>query len=178
MSSSRINNCPASLRHRLEQAVNHLHWDGHPLLLECLKQLVHVWGVFTLPLQLVPRVFASSLGTWKARGKFGRAVGEELCDAVCCMESGIVMLKYRAIQCLMPKLRDVCHSVMFKQGFAVKLNTNKILLPNYIQSDFTYLPIAYFLGLEFGKFQTAVDNREKWRKLVAKSSVVSQRPSR
>ena len=33
-------------------------------------------------------------------------------------------------------------------------------------------------GLEFGKSQRAVDNREKWRKLVAKSSVVPQRPSR
>ena len=33
-------------------------------------------------------------------------------------------------------------------------------------------------GLEFGKSQRAVENREKWRKLVAKSSVVPQRPSR
>ena len=33
-------------------------------------------------------------------------------------------------------------------------------------------------GLEFGKSQRVVKNREKWRKLVAKSSVVPQRPSR
>ncbi|WP_293649457.1 hypothetical protein [Thiolapillus sp.] len=33
-------------------------------------------------------------------------------------------------------------------------------------------------GLEFGKSQWAVENREKWRKVVAKSSVVPQRPSR
>ena len=33
-------------------------------------------------------------------------------------------------------------------------------------------------GLEFGKSQRAVENREKWGKLVAKSSVVPQRPSR
>ena len=33
-------------------------------------------------------------------------------------------------------------------------------------------------GLEFGKSQRAVENREKWRKLVAKSSVVPQRPTR
>ena len=33
-------------------------------------------------------------------------------------------------------------------------------------------------GLEFGKSQRAVENREKWRKLVAKSSVVPQGPSR
>ena len=32
-------------------------------------------------------------------------------------------------------------------------------------------------GLEFAKPKTAVENREKWRKLVAKSSVVLQRPS-
>ena len=33
-------------------------------------------------------------------------------------------------------------------------------------------------GLEFAKSQMAVENREKWWKLVAKSSVVPQRPSR
>ena len=33
--------------------------------------------------------------------------------------------------------------------------------------------IREWTGLEFGKFQRAVENREKWRKLVAKSSVVS-----
>ena len=32
-------------------------------------------------------------------------------------------------------------------------------------------------GLEFGKSQRAQVNSEKWRKLVAKSSVVPQRPS-
>ena len=32
--------------------------------------------------------------------------------------------------------------------------------------------------LEFGRSRRAVENREKWRKLVAKSSVVPQRPSR
>ena len=31
--------------------------------------------------------------------------------------------------------------------------------------------------LEFGRSQGAVENREKWRKLVAKSSMVPQRPS-
>ena len=33
-------------------------------------------------------------------------------------------------------------------------------------------------GLEFGKSKRAVENSEKWRELVAKSSVVPQRPSR
>ena len=37
--------------------------------------------------------------------------------------------------------------------------------------------IREWTGLEFGKSQRAVENREKWRKLVAKSSVVP-RPSR
>ena len=33
-------------------------------------------------------------------------------------------------------------------------------------------------GLEFAKSQRAVENRENWRKLVVKSSVVLQRTSR
>ena len=33
-------------------------------------------------------------------------------------------------------------------------------------------------SLKFAKSQRAVENREEWRKLVAKSSVVPQRPSR
>ena len=38
--------------------------------------------------------------------------------------------------------------------------------------------IRDWTGLEFGRSQRAVENREKWRKLVAKSAVVPQRPSR
>ena len=38
--------------------------------------------------------------------------------------------------------------------------------------------IREWTGLEFSKSQMAVENREEWRKLVAKSSVVPQRPSR
>ena len=38
--------------------------------------------------------------------------------------------------------------------------------------------IRKWTGLEFGKSQRAVENRQKWRKLVAKSSLVPQRPSR
>ena len=38
--------------------------------------------------------------------------------------------------------------------------------------------IRKWTSLEFAKSQRAVENREKWRKLVAKSSVVPQRPSR
>ena len=38
--------------------------------------------------------------------------------------------------------------------------------------------IREWTGPVFGKSQRAVENREKWRKLVAKSSVVPQRPSR
>ena len=37
--------------------------------------------------------------------------------------------------------------------------------------------IREWTGLEFGKFQRAVENRGKWKKMVAKSSVVPQRPS-
>ena len=38
--------------------------------------------------------------------------------------------------------------------------------------------IREWTGLELGRSQRAVKNREKWRKLVAKLSVVPQRPSR
>ena len=38
--------------------------------------------------------------------------------------------------------------------------------------------IKEWTGLEFAKSQRAVENREKWRKLVSKSSVIPQRPSR
>ena len=38
--------------------------------------------------------------------------------------------------------------------------------------------IREWTGLEFGKSQRAVEKREKWRKLVVKSSVVSQLTSR
>ena len=37
--------------------------------------------------------------------------------------------------------------------------------------------IREWTGLEFAKSQRAVGNREKWRKLVVKSSVVPKRPS-
>ena len=37
--------------------------------------------------------------------------------------------------------------------------------------------IREWTGLEFAKSQRAVENREKWRKLVLKSSVVPHRPS-
>ena len=38
--------------------------------------------------------------------------------------------------------------------------------------------IREWTGLEFAKSQRAVENREKWRKLVVKSSVVRQQPPR
>ena len=38
--------------------------------------------------------------------------------------------------------------------------------------------IREWTGLEFGKYQRAMENREKWRKLVAKTSVVLQQPPR
>ena len=38
--------------------------------------------------------------------------------------------------------------------------------------------VREWTGLGFAKSQRAVENREKWRKLAAKSSVVPQRPSR
>ena len=37
--------------------------------------------------------------------------------------------------------------------------------------------VREWTGLEFAKSKRAVENREKWRKLVAKSSVVPQQPT-
>ena len=37
--------------------------------------------------------------------------------------------------------------------------------------------IREWTGLEFAKSERAVENKDKWRKLVVKSSVVPQRPS-
>ena len=37
--------------------------------------------------------------------------------------------------------------------------------------------VREWTGLEFAKFRRAVKNREEWRKLVVKSSVVPQRPT-
>ena len=36
--------------------------------------------------------------------------------------------------------------------------------------------VREWTGLEFGKSQSAVENRGKWRRLVVKSSVLPQRP--
>ena len=36
--------------------------------------------------------------------------------------------------------------------------------------------VREWTGLEFAKSKSAVQNREKWRKLVVKSSVVPKRP--
>ena len=38
--------------------------------------------------------------------------------------------------------------------------------------------IREWIGIEFARSQRAVENREKWKKLFMKSSVVPQRPSR
>ena len=38
--------------------------------------------------------------------------------------------------------------------------------------------IREWTGMEFAKSKRAVENRERWRKLDAKSSVAPQRPSR
>ena len=38
--------------------------------------------------------------------------------------------------------------------------------------------IREWTGLEFGRSQKAVENRRKWRKLVAKSSAGPRRPTR
>ena len=83
MSPLRISNRWTS-RHGLDLAVNHLHWDGHPLLLKCLENSHVFAGAFTLPwtcpsnssqMRLVARL-GWNLG--KELGKSLDVAGEEL----------------------------------------------------------------------------------------------------
>ena len=62
---------------------------------------------------------------------------------------------------------SLCHSLFFRCLFFVII---------CFLVSFCSLPLS-ILSLEFRKSQRAVENRENWRKLVEKSSVVPQRPS-
>ena len=59
-------------------------------------------------LQLVPSVFVwvEVWGHRKPEENLDVVVGEELCDVVCCMGSGVVVLKYSVIQLLMPEMKQ------------------------------------------------------------------------
>ena len=59
-----------------------------------------------------------------------------------------------------------------------KMNCVVIKLVLRITGRYMKAPGLSWTGLEFAKSQRAVENREKGTKLVAKSSVVPQRPSR
>ena len=85
VSSSRISNCSASLGHGLDQVVNHLRWDNHPLLLECVEQVTHVLQGSSLCLEHCCPIHPKrvrlglNLGTWNAGGESG-----------CCCSRGTV----------------------------------------------------------------------------------------
>ena len=116
MSSLRIDFCSATLRHGLDQVVNYLHWDGHPLLLECLNNSRTLAGVFILPwtclfnlFQVCLFGFTLSLGTltdWGPGENLDIVVGKEPCSVACCMGSNVVMLKCSAIRHLMLETFD------------------------------------------------------------------------
>ena len=75
--------------------------------------------------------------------------------------------------------KSVSHSesaVSFSIAFSASLECRYV--SNYQARKRWEDNIREWTGLEFGKSQRAVENGEKWRKLVAKSSVVPQRPSR
>ena len=124
------NNCSASHRHGLDQVVNHWRRDGHPLQLECLKQLTLicrcVHSASTSSLQLLPSVliWVQVWGQGRPGKNLGVVVGEEMCGIVCCMGSGIVALKCSAIQLLMLEIQQ-----QKKYGF---LFLNSIQLPHVI----------------------------------------------
>ena len=93
VSSSRINNCPASLRYGLDQVVTHMRWDDHPLQLEYLKQLMHiprgVYSASSTSLQLVPSVFVwvKVWGQGKPGENFGRCCWRG--TVWCCVLHGV-----------------------------------------------------------------------------------------
>ena len=70
---------------------------------------------------------------------------------------------------------STCFILLFYPPLASLPWPTFFFLPN---TFFTSDDIGEWTGLEFGKSQRAVENRGKWRKLVAKSSVVPQRPWR
>ena len=91
----------------MNQAMNRLQSDGHPLLLECLNQLTHVCrGVHCASnpsLQLIPSVFVgvSIRKHGLPRVNLDAVVGEELRGVACCIGSSTVVLKYNAMRRLM-----------------------------------------------------------------------------
>ena len=107
MSSSRINNCPASLRHGLGQVENHLPWDGHHVLLKCLQQLTHIWwGLENIPPTRSECDCWAKSGDQEDQGRIGDVVvEEELCGVAYCMGSGVVVLKYSVIRRLMCEIK-------------------------------------------------------------------------
>ena len=82
--------------------MNHLRCNGHPFLLVCLEQLSNicrgVHSALNMSVQLVPNAFDWVKIWWHGRpGKsLNDVVGEELYGVVCCIGSGVVMLKYSA----------------------------------------------------------------------------------
>ena len=75
-------------------------------------------------------------------------------------------------ECLL-KLKSPNHQVWPKPSLTVKGERRQDRQKMMWGDD-----IREWTGLAFTKSQRAVENREKWRKLVVKSSVVPQRPPR
>ena len=98
----RINNCSASLGHGLDQVVNHLCEDGHPPLLEYLRQLTHicrgVQSASNKSLQLVPSLFVW-VTVW-GHGRPGENCGRCCWQGIlcCCVLHGVLHCRVE-VQC-------------------------------------------------------------------------------
>ena len=82
----------------------------------------------------------------------------------------LTIVKRRKLQCI---VKSPVHQVKTILQGKVKGRRKRGRQWNRWEDD-----IGEWTDLEFSKSQRAVENREKWRKLVVKSSVVPQRPSR
>ena len=58
------------------------------------------------------------------------------------------------------------------------VETGREALVYTVLTSFQACPVPGNFGLEFAKSQGVVENKQKWRKLVVKASVVPHRPSR
>ena len=89
--------------------MNHLCSDDHPLLPECLKQLTHtcrgVHSASIMSLQPVLSVFIFESGDMEGQVRIRTLLLARNCVVWrCSMGSGMVVLEYSAVQCLMPEL--------------------------------------------------------------------------
>ena len=123
----------------------------HAMEMRCYRKILHI-------------SYKDHVINEEVRVKIQQAIGPH--------EDLLTIVKRRKLQWYCHVSRSTCLAKSILQG-TVKGGRRQGRQRNRWEDN-----IREWTGLEFGKSQKAVENREKWRKLVAKSSVVPQRPSR